>query len=129
MPDVSAVSLSPTWAVPLMLGAPVAGLFSGCGSSCCSSSSATGPATVSSVRLDSILPSSAQTAPWLSQSFVTGSATVTSLSPLGSTVISQRTLLPLSSRRACVTRPPVTSRTWFRSFDLVADGDNRNLMS
>ena len=25
MPDVSAVSISPTWAVPLMVGAPVAG--------------------------------------------------------------------------------------------------------
>ena len=27
MPDVSAVSVSPTWAVPLMVGAPVAGVL------------------------------------------------------------------------------------------------------
>ena len=30
MPEVSAVSVSPTWAVPLMVGAPVAGLLAPC---------------------------------------------------------------------------------------------------
>ena len=37
MPEVSAVSVSPTCAVPLMTGAPVAGLFSASGSACGSS--------------------------------------------------------------------------------------------
>ena len=111
MPDLSAVSVWPTWAVPLMVGAPVGGLF------CLvvPSSSSPGPATTKFTSADSILPSPVQMAPWAAQSCVTGSTTVTSPSPSGVTVISQRTLLGGSSRSTFPTSPPVTVKEWLRS--------------
>ena len=69
-----------------------------------------GPATVSSSRLDSFLPSSVQMAPWTPQSSVTGRTMVTSPFESGLTVISQRMLLGLSIRCAFTTSPPVTSK-------------------
>ena len=53
-----------------------------------------GPATVSSNRLESGLPSAVQMAPWLEQSVVTGSTMVTVPLPSGLTVISHLTFLP-----------------------------------
>ena len=103
MPDVSAVSVSPTFAVPLIDGAPVAFAFGG------------GPAMVSETAEDSFLPSAVQMAPRAAQSVVTGRTTVTSLGELGSTVISHRTLAKRSRDRAPVTSPPVTVKAWSRS--------------
>ena len=74
-------------------------------SSCCYS----GPLTASSSRLDSILPSSVQTAPVALQPVVTGRTTLTPAFPSGSTVISQRMLLGLSSRRAFFTVPRISA--------------------
>ena len=70
MSVVAAVRVSPTWAVPLMVGAPVAAEFGG-------------PGVTSSTPVDSVLPSLAHTAPWLAQSVVAGSDTVTSALPSG----------------------------------------------
>ena len=56
-----------------------------------------------------------QMAPASPQSVVAGSSTVTSASPAGSTVISQRRFLPDSSRPAPVTAPFVTAKAWSRS--------------
>ena len=61
-----------------------------------------------STRLESILPSWVQTAPWAPQSVVAGSTMVTVPSPLGLMVITQPTLLGGASRRALITVPPVT---------------------
>ena len=65
-----------------------------------------GPATVSSNPLDSILPSSVQMAPWLTQSVVAGSTMATLTDESGVTVISHRTLPGGSSRRVLVTLRP-----------------------
>ena len=108
MSEVPAVSVSPTWAVPLMVGLPVAGMF-GAGAV------EAGPLTVSSSLVESILPSSAQTAPWAAQSVVSGRTMVTSASPSGSTVTSQPMLDGGDSRRALVTVPPLTSNASSRT--------------
>ena len=73
-----------------------------------------GPLTVSSKRLDSILSTSAQMAPCASQSVVAGRVIVTSPLESGLTTISHRRFLPLTSRRAPVTEPPVTVKAWSR---------------
>ena len=67
-----------------------------------------GPETVNSSRLKSFLPSTVQIAPSASQSVVAGRTIVTSPLPSGSTVISHRMLLGLSSRWALRTSPPDT---------------------
>ena len=56
---------------------------------------------------DSPRPSPVQIAPLAAQSVVSGSRTVTASSASGSMVISHRSRRP-STRRACVTSPPVT---------------------
>ena len=57
-----------------------------------------GPDTVKFRELDSFLPSPVQMAPTALQSVVAGSSMVTSPLPFGSTMISHRMLLGLSSR-------------------------------
>ena len=106
MSVVAAVSVSPTWAAPVMVGAPVAAEFSWEGFWL------DGPGMTISRALDSILPSSVQTAPWLAQLVVTGSDTVTSVLTDGRTEISHLTFLFCSSRRTSVTSPPVTVKAW-----------------
>ena len=59
------------------------------------------------------LSSSEQMAPWLPQARLPGSVIVTASSPSGSTVISQRSLLPLT-REAAVTSPFVAVNAWSR---------------
>ena len=98
MPDVEAVSASPTCAVPLIVGAPVAAVFlSG------------GPATVAVGVLASCRRFSprVQIAPETAHSRPPGSAIATSSSESGSTVIRHRSWRP-STRRAAVTSPPST---------------------
>ena len=73
-----------------------------------------GPLTVRSRRLDSFLSPSAQMAPCASQSSVAGRVIVTSPLESGLTTISHRRFLPLTSRRAPVTEPPVTVKAWSR---------------
>ena len=76
--------------------------------------SGAGPATVAESPADSgRVPM--QMAPASPQSVVAGSSTVTSASPAGSTVISQRWFLPDSSRRTSVTAPFATVKAWSRS--------------
>ena len=67
-----------------------------------------GPLTVNSSRVESFLPSPVQIAPSAAQFWVTGRTTVTSPLESGSTVISHRMLLGLSSRWALRTSPPDT---------------------
>ena len=109
MPDTDAVSVSSTRAVPLMVGAPVAAVFVTTGSSC-------GPATVADGLLLSGLGSSPRvhTAPAVPQARPPGSVIVTASPESGSTVISHRSWRP-STRRACVTSPPVTVNDSSRS--------------
>ena len=101
MPDVEAVSSSPTCGVPLMVGVPVAAVFL--------SGSSAGPATVA----DGLLLSCRRFSPRVQialetwQSRPAGSVIVTSVSESGSTVISHRSWRP-STRRAPVTWPPCT---------------------
>ena len=64
---------------------------------------------MNSVQLDSILPSSVQIAPCAAQSVVVGKTMTTSDVELGATVTCHRALLPLVTRLARVTSPPVTS--------------------
>ena len=73
-----------------------------------------GPETVNSSLPDSILPSFVQTAPWASQSVVTGSRMVTAALEFGRTCISHRMLLPRCRRLALTTSPPVTVKAWSR---------------
>ena len=98
MPDVEAVSASPTCAVPPIAGVPVAAVFlSG------------GPATVAVGVLASCRRFSprVQIAPETAHSRPPGSAIATSSSESGSTVIRHRSWRP-STRRAAVTSPPST---------------------
>ena len=53
MPDVSTVSVPPTWAVPVTVGAPVAGLLAACASSVPGST-----ASVAALVSDSSFPAS-----------------------------------------------------------------------
>ena len=109
MSDVEAVSSSPTRGVPLIAGAPVAGVF-GAGPS------SDGPATVAVGVLVNCRRFSplVQIAPDVAQSRPAGSSIVTSPSPSGSTVISNRSRRS-STRTPRVTRPPVTVNASSRS--------------
>ena len=108
MPEVFAVSVSPTWAVPVMVGAPVAAEFS------CENSWLDGPGITNSTPADSIPPRAVQMAPRVVQSVVAGRVTVTLGLPDGRTLISHRLFLCRSSLRALVTSPPVTVKAWSR---------------
>ena len=77
--------------------------------------SVTGPRTVAVVVFESLRSADAQIAPEASQSVVAGSDTVTSFSPSGSTVISQRRFFPCSRRLAFRTLPLVTVNVLSRS--------------
>ena len=84
-----------------------------------------GPDTVAVDLLDSFLPSDVQTAEASVQSPVVGGSTMTtSPFPLGSMVISHHWLLPWVTRRALVTWPFSTSRTWWFTSTLLSDGDS-----
>ena len=63
MPDVSAVSASPTCAVPVMVGAPVAGLLGAFEPELSGLSSSSGPGRVVVPPSDNILPSPVQIPP------------------------------------------------------------------
>lgn len=73
-----------------------------------------GPKTVSSIDLDSILPSPVQMAPVALQSVVTGKTSLTSPLEPGSTVIRQGMLLGLPIHCALVTCTPVKLNAWSR---------------
>ena len=113
MPDVSAVSVEPTWAVPLMLGWPVAGLLGG------------GPSMTLATPTDSILPSSVHTAPAASQSAAGNRDTVTMASVSGVNRTSHRSLRS-STRLTASTAALVTSRAWSRSASGVVDTASLN---
>ena len=100
MPDVEAVSFSPTCGVPLIVGTPAASVFG--------SGSSGGPATVAEGLLLSRRRFSprVQIAPETSQLRPAGSVIVKSPSESGVTVISHRSWRP-STRRAPVTSPPL----------------------
>ena len=103
MPDVEAVSSSPTCGVPLTVGVPVAAVLL--------SGSPAGPATVADGLLLSGLGSSPRvhTAPAVPQALPSGSEIVTASRESGSTVISHRSWRP-STLRAPVTSPSVTEK-------------------
>ena len=96
MPDVEAVSVSPTRAVPSIVGAPSAGAFAG-----------GGPATIAAAPADSCRPSAVHTAPASAQSRSGGSEIPISPAPDGVTSMLHRSARP-STRAAPVTVPPVT---------------------
>ena len=105
MPDVSAVSVSPTSAVPLMVGAPVGGLNPRA-------------ATTSSMRLNSRLPSPVQIASGSSQSR-SASIPIVTVS-LDSGVTETAHILPSSPTAPTLdTEPPETDRTWSLSASAV----------
>ena len=106
MPDVSAVSVSPTSAVSLIVGAPVGGWYSLA-------------STVSSMRLNSRLPSPVHIASASSQSRSASIPIVTVL-PLESGVTETAHILPSPPTAPTLdTAPPVTDRTWSRSASTV----------
>ena len=108
MPDVEAVSVSPTRGVPPIAGAPVAAVFV--------RRSSGGPATVAEGLLVSCRRFSpfVQIAPETPHSRPAGSSIVTAPPPSGSTVISNRSRRS-STRAPRVTRPPVTANASSRS--------------
>ena len=109
MPDVEAVSSSPTRGVPAISGAPVAGVFG-------SGPWSTGPATVALGVLVNCRRFSplVQIAPEIPHSRPAGNVIVTSASESGVTVILNRSRRP-STRVPPVTRPPVTVNASSRS--------------
>ena len=115
MSDVEALSVPPTRGVPAIVGAPSAGAFAG---------ALSGPATVAVGVFVSRLRGGPQVqiAPETAQSRPAGSAIVSSPSPSGSTVISNRSFRP-STRVPRVTRPPVVSNASSRRLrKLIAMG-------
>ena len=116
MPDVEAVSSSPTFGVPLIAGVPVAAVFlSG------------GPNTMAAAPLDRALPSDVQTAPSAAQSSVGARAIDSSSRLSGVTAIAHTPISP-STRAAPVTAPPVTVRTRVRMASAVTATASLNTM-
>ena len=119
---MSAVRVSPTWTVPPIVGAPAAAEFAG---------GELGPGTMRDIGVENFVPSALQRAPDQLQLVATGIVRVMSLSPSGSTRISQR-LFRFSPcrvvRRTLMMSPFVTVKMSSRMAEAFRSGSRLNWM-